>query len=212
MLKTTLYNMSGEKVGEIELPEMIFGVPMNSDLVHFAAVVQAANGRQVLAHAKDRGEVSGGGKKPWKQKGAGRSRHGSSRSPIWRHGGVTFGPTKERNFEKKINKKMKQSAVLMMLSSKAADKELIVLERLAISEPKTRLMADLLKKLPIGGKKTLVALPAKDENVQLAAKNLPNVKTIMVGDANVGDLLNYKYLLMPQEAIGALEKRLQPIT
>lgn len=209
MLTTTLYNMKGEKVGEIELPEKIFGVPVNPDLVHFAAVVQSANGRQVLAHAKDRGEVSGGGKKPWKQKGSGRSRHGSSRSPIWRHGGVTFGPTKERNFGKKINKKMKQNAVSMMLSSKVADKELIVLDQFALSEPKTRLMADLLKKLPINGKSTLVALPARDKNILLAAKNLPAVKTVMVNDVNVGDLLGYKYLLIPKKAIEAFEKRIK---
>ncbi|OGD38498.1 50S ribosomal protein L4 [Candidatus Azambacteria bacterium RIFCSPLOWO2_02_FULL_46_11] len=209
MLTTTLYNMKGEKVGEIELPEKIFGVPVNPDMVHFAAVVQSANGRQVLAHTKDRGEVSGGGKKPWKQKGSGRSRHGSTRSPIWRHGGVTFGPTKERNFGKKINKKMKQNAVSMMLSSKAADKELIVLDQFAFPEPKTRLMADLLKKLPINGKSTLVALPARDKNILLAAKNLPSVKTVMINDVNVGDLLGYKYLLMPKEAIEALEKRIK---
>lgn len=209
MLTTTLYNMNGEKVGEIELPEKIFGVPVNPDLVHFAAVVQSANGRQVLAHTKDRGEVSGGGKKPWKQKGSGRSRHGSSRSPIWRHGGVTFGPTKERNFGKKINKKMKQNAVSMMLSSKVADKELIVLDQFALPEPKTRLMAELLKKLPINGKSTLVALSARDKNILLAAKNLPSVKTVMVNDVNVGDLLGYKYLLMPKEAIEALEKRIK---
>lgn len=209
MLTTTLYNMKGEKVGEIELPEKIFGVPVNPDLVHFAAVVQSANGRQVLAHAKDRGEVSGGGKKPWKQKGSGRSRHGSSRSPIWRHGGVTFGPTKERNFGKKINKKMKQNAVSMMLSSKVADKELIVLDQFALSEPKTRLMADLLKKLPINGKSTLVALPARDKNILLAVKNLPAVKTVMVNDVNVGDLLGYKYLLIPKKAIEAFEKRIK---
>lgn len=209
MLTTTLYNMKGEKVGEIELPEKIFGVPVNPDLVHFAAVVQSANGRQVLAHAKDRGEVSGGGKKPWKQKGSGRARHGSSRSPIWRHGGVTFGPTKERNFGKKINKKMKQNAVSMMLSSKVADKELIVLDQFALSEPKTRLMADLLKKLPINGKSTLVALPARDKNILLAAKNLPAVKTVMVNDVNVGDLLGYKYLLIPKKAIEAFEKRIK---
>ena len=178
-------------------------------MVHFAAVVQSANGRQVLAHTKDRGEVSGGGKKPWKQKGSGRSRHGSTRSPIWRHGGVTFGPTKERNFGKKINKKMKQNAVSMMLSSKAADKELIVLDQFAFPEPKTRLMADLLKKLPINGKSTLVALPARDKNILLAAKNLPSVKTVMINDVNVGDLLGYKYLLMPKEAIEALEKRIK---
>jgi len=125
-----VYNQQGEKVGQVDLPAELFGVPLNRDLVHQVVVTQMANSRQVLAHTKDRSEVRGGGAKPWRQKGTGRARHGSIRSPIWVGGGVAFGPTKERVFAKKINKKMKRQALFMVLSSKVKDKEIVLLDKI----------------------------------------------------------------------------------
>jgi len=137
-IKAKIYNQQAEVVEEMELNPKIFDVPTNSALIHQALVAQMANMRQVLAHTKGRGEVRGGGRKPWRQKGTGRARHGSIRSPIWRGGGVTFGPTKDRNFKKDINKKMKRKALLMALSDKASNKKLVILDKLAIGEFKTK--------------------------------------------------------------------------
>src|SRR3989338_14679 len=133
-----IFSMAGKKVGSIALPESIFGAPWRSDLVHQVTTGMQANLRQNRAHTKDRAEVSGGGKKPWKQKGTGQARHGSSRSPIWRHGGITFGPRAERNYSEKINKKMRISALLSVLSQKAKDGEIILVDQLAFAGPKTK--------------------------------------------------------------------------
>ena len=138
MLKVLTYTQNGKESGKAELPSEIFDVKMNSDLVHQVVIAQMSNQRQVIAHTKDKSEVRGGGKKPWKQKGTGRARHGSIRSPIWKGGGVTFGPTKDRNFKKKINKKMRRKALFMVLSSKVKDKEMIILDELKIEKPKTK--------------------------------------------------------------------------
>src|SRR3989338_11110629 len=141
-----LYNQKAENIGKVDLPDKIFNLAMNNDLVHQVVTSQASNKRQVIAHAKGRGEVRGGGKKPWKQKGTGRARHASIRSPIWRSGGVTGGPTKERNFKKDINKKMMQKALKVALSSKARDGQLFILDALTIEKPKTKEMAVVMKK------------------------------------------------------------------
>jgi len=137
-IKLNVYNQQSELIGEMDLNPKIFNVKANPALVHQAVVAQMANERQVLAHTKGRGEVRGGGRKPWQQKGTGRARHGSIRSPIWRGGGVTFGPTKERNFKQKINQKMKQKALLAVLSDKVANKKLVVLDKLELTEYKTK--------------------------------------------------------------------------
>jgi len=142
-----IYNQEAEPVGEIKLSDKVFGVKVNESLVHQAMVTQMANQRQVLAHTKDRSEVRGGGRKPWRQKGTGRARAGSIRSPIWIGGGVTFGPRKERNFKKKINQKMKQKAILMVLSDKVANNNLMILDKLEMKEFKTKMFAEMLKKL-----------------------------------------------------------------
>ena len=136
-MKTDLYNQAGEIINQVELPDQVFGLKINSDLLYQAVMAQLGNSRQVLAHTKGRSEVRGGGKKPWRQKGTGRARHGSIRSPIWKGGGVTFGPTKERNFSKTINKKMKRKALFMALSSKVTDQQLMVFDHLSIEKPKT---------------------------------------------------------------------------
>lgn len=210
-MKVKVYNQEGKEVEELELPEEVFGLKLNKDLIHQAVVAQMANSRDVIAHAKDRSEVRGGGKKPWRQKGTGRARHGSIRSPIWRGGGVTFGPTKERNFSKKINKKMRQKALLMVLSSKVKDSELVVLNDLKLSSPKTKEMADIMKNLEKARKdikrSSLVALVKKDENIIKAIKNIPKMGAIGITSLNVVDILKYKYLIMTKEGVNELKAK-----
>ena len=209
-MKITVYNQEGKETGQVLLPEEIFNIKMNSDLVHQVAVSQMANKRQVIAHTKDRGEVRGGGKKPWRQKGTGRARHGSIRSPLWKGGGVTFGPTKERVFSKKIPKKMRRKALLMVLSSKAND-ELIILDNLKIKDAKTKLMGKVLQDLSAKFKDlqkttTLLALPGKNDAVIRAAKNISKIHTIEARELNVLNLLSSKYLLIPEESIEVIKK------
>jgi len=206
-MKVDIYNQNGEKAGKTELPDEIFGVEIQADLLHQAVVAQMGNMRQVIAHAKDRSEVRGGGRKPWRQKGTGRARHGSRRSPIWTGGGVTFGPTKYRNFKKKINNKMKQKAILMALSGKVNDKELIVLDKVEISAPKTKEMALVVDKVVPGVSTVLLMLPERNETIQRASRNIPDFKVINVGNINVLDPVNHKYLLITQETIEALKKK-----
>ena len=200
------YDQNGKEVGNTRLPSEIFDVKMNPDLLHQVVVSQMANRRRVIAHTKDRGEVRGGGKKPWRQKGTGRARHGSIRSPLWRGGGVTFGPRKERVFKKDIPKKMRRKALFMVLSEKAKNNLLVVLEKLAVSQPKTKSMAEILKKMPSKGKSTLIVLPAMEKNIILAARNLPKIQTIQAKDLSPLDLLNFKYLLMPKDSIKVIKE------
>ena len=209
-MKVNVYNQNGEETGTALLPKEIFDVKMNPDLVYQVVVSQMANRRKVLAHTKNRGEVKGGGKKPWRQKGTGRARHASIRSPLWRHGGITFGPTKEKVFKKQIPKKMKRLALFMVLSEKVKNNLLILLDKLKIEQSKTKLMAQIIENLKstphqnlVGGKKgsILIVLPELDKNIILAARNLPDVKTIQAKDLNCLDLLSLKYLIMPKEAV-----------
>lgn len=199
------YDQQGKELGQTRLPAEVFGIEMNQDLVHQVVLSQMANRRQVSAHTKGRGEVSGGGKKPWRQKGTGRARHGSTRSPIWRKGGVVFGPTKERIFKQKVNKKMRRKALLMILSQKAKNNFLVLLDKLEIENAKTKLMKGILDKLPLKGS-CLIALPAINKNVILSSRNLPNIETVQAKDLNVLDLLNFKYLLMPKESMKAIQE------
>jgi len=212
-IKVNVYDQSGEKRGEEELPSDIFGVSLKEGLVKQAVVAQMANARQVLAHTKDRSEVRGGGRKPWRQKGTGRARHGSIRSPLWIGGGVTFGPTKERNFSQKINKKMKKKALFMCFSDKVASGRFILLEKIELPEAKTKEMAKFinnlklkvynLKKEELETKKgsTLIVLSKGNSDLIRAAKNFPNLKTIRVDNLNIIDVLKYNYLLMPKESV-----------
>ncbi|MCD6148803.1 50S ribosomal protein L4 [bacterium] len=205
-MKLPAYNQNGEKIEEIELPDEIFNVRFNPDLVHQVVVSQMANRRKVIAHTKDRGEVSGGGRKPWRQKGLGRARHGSIRSPLWRHGGITFGPRKEKVFKKKIPKKMKRKALFMVLSEKARNNCLILLDNLNIKEPKTKLAREVLKKLSINNQSALVALPSVDKNLILSLNNLPNVQSIQAKDITALDLLSFKYLIMLKDSIKVIKE------
>lgn len=215
-MKFPLYNQKGEGIGEIELPEGVFGVKINRDLIYQAAVTQIANRRFNVAHTKDRGEVRGGGKKPWRQKGTGRARHGSTRSPIWAGGGITFGPRNTQNFSKKINKKMKRAALFMGLSSKAKDGQMVVIDKLEVKEGKTKELVGTLKALEQKtspkhtGKKfdlnALVVMPKKEELAKRSAYNIKQVKTILADSLNIVDLLSYKYLIIPQESIDIIKK------
>jgi len=205
-MKIVVYNQEGKEVGTSLLPKEIFDLEINPNLIHQVIVCQMANRREVIAHTKGRGEVRGGGKKPWRQKGTGRARVGSIRSPLWRGGGVTFGPTKERVFKKKIPKKMRKLALFMVLSSKVKNNLLIVFEGLKLKEPKTKFLVKLIEnwKSRIKNFKkgsSLIILPAYDKKIILAARNIPDIATIQAKDLNALDLLSFKYLLMPKEAI-----------
>ena len=206
-----LYNQEGQNVGTVNLPEKIFGLKMNQDLLHQVVTSQMSNKRQVIAHAKGRGEVRGGGKKPWKQKGTGRARHASIRSPIWKGGGATFGPTKERNFKKKLNKKMVRKALFIALSSKAKDNQLFMIDGMKLQNPKTKEMAGVFKNFSgLLGKKpnVLLVMPVGDDNVKKASKNLQYLFAVDVKDLNPLEVLAHKQLLFTKDSIGVLEKKL----
>ncbi|MFH1938230.1 MAG: 50S ribosomal protein L4 [Patescibacteria group bacterium] len=210
-MKISIYNQKGEEIEKADLPAKIFEVEMNKDLVHQAVVAQMSNTRKVIAHTKDRSERRGGGRKPWRQKGTGRARHGSIRSPIWRGGGVTFGPTKEKVYTKKINKKMKTKALFMVLSSKVKDKQLILLDKIELTEAKTKQMVEVIKNLKNKVKKDLdksilIVLPSSNQDIVRASKNIPKVKIIRADSLNVLDVLTYKNLLVLQGSIKVIEK------
>lgn len=200
-MKTIVYNQKGEEEGTTLLPKEIFEVKMNPDLVHQVVVSQMANRRRIIAKTKTRAEVRGGGRKPWQQKGTGRARAGSIRSPIWRGGGKTFGPTTEKVFKKKIPKKMKRKALFMTLSAKVKNNLILVLDSLKIEKPKTKLITEILNKLFLKKGSGLIVLAKKDNNIIKAARNIQKVDTIQAKDLNALDLLSYKYLVIPKEAI-----------
>jgi len=205
-MKASVYNQKGEEVGTTLLPKEIFSLKVNPDLIHQVVVSQMANRRKGIAHAKVRSEVRGGGRKPWRQKGTGRARAGSIRSPLWRGGGVTFGPTKERVFKKKINKKMRKIAFFMVLSAKAKNNLLLILDKLSLPEAKTKLMTKILEKLPSQKGSCLIALPQVDKIIIRVTRNIPNAQTIEARNLNVLDLLSFKYLIMPKETIKVIKE------
>ncbi|MBI5742273.1 MAG: 50S ribosomal protein L4 [Candidatus Niyogibacteria bacterium] len=212
-MKSVIYNQNGKKSGEIELADKVFGVKWNSDLVHQVVTALRANSRSVIAHAKGRGEVSGGGKKPWKQKGTGRARHGSIRSPIWVGGGVSHGPNKEKNYEQKIGRSMKQKAFATILSRKLHDGEVLFLEDLKVDAPKTKEAVKILgglrkiesfEKLGLKGGKALVVFAAKEDTAIRALRNLPFVGVLGAKQMNVLDVASSKFLILPQSAVEAI--------
>ena len=204
-MKYSVYNQEGKELEAITLPKDIFDIKFNADLVHQIAVSLSGNKRQVSAHTKNRGEVSGGGRKPWRQKGTGRARHGSIRSPLWKGGGITFGPRNERDFEREVPKKMRRKALFMVLSQKAKEKELVVLDKIE-SEGKTKEMAKSLGKLPCKDQSTLIALPDYDKKIFLSARNINKTSIDDARNLNVLELLNHKYLLLTKESIKTIEK------
>lgn len=204
-MKYPVYNIEGKETDSVLLPEDIFEVEMNDDLVHQVMVLQSSNRRQNTADTKDRAETRGGGKKPWRQKGTGRARHGSSRSPIWKGGGVTFGPTDERNYKKKINKKTKKKALYMVLSSKAKNRSLYIIDSFDSIVPKTKEMAKVLKNLKIE-KSVIVAPLSNNETVFRACRNIPGVLIMPILDLNVLDLLSFKDLILTKDGIKNIKK------
>lgn len=210
-MSIAVYNQKGEKVEDIELPKEIFDVKLNSDLVRQVAVSQMSNRRERIAHTKNRGEVRGGGRKPWPQKHTGRARHGSIRSPLWRHGGITFGPRSEINFKKKIPTKMRRKALFMVISAKARNDFLIILDKLKLDAPKTKLMAQVIGELKAKIENfkrgsILIALPGLDKNLILATRNLPNARVLQAKDLNTLDLLSYKYIITPKDSIKVIQE------
>ncbi len=199
-MKISVYNKKGKTEKKLDLPEDIFELNLNSDLIYQVVTSQQANRRQNSAHTKDRSEKRGGGRKPWRQKGTGRARHGSKRSPIWKGGGVTFGPRNERNYKKKINKKEKRKALFMALGAKKENDLLIVIEDLNIKEPKTKELS-FLNKLPCKKESTLIAAGKVNENLLLSARNIPNLKIMEARNLNALDLLSYKYLILSKDSI-----------
>ncbi len=204
-MKIAVYNIEGKKVGDALLPKDIFDVKMNPDLVHQVVVSQMSNRRQGSAHTKDRSEVRGGGKKPWRQKGTGRARAGSSRSPIWKGGGVTHGPRNEKNYKKDIPAKIRRKAMFMVLSEKAQQNLLVVLDNLSLDKIKTSQMAKILNNLPCKDN-CLIATPANDQKVFLSARNIPKINTTEARNLNVLDLMSRKYLLMTKETIDVIKE------
>lgn len=207
MPKLKVYNAQGKSNEEIDVSDAVFGVPVNQTLVHQVYVALQANAREPWADTKSKGEVRGGGKKPWRQKGTGRARHGSIRSPLWRGGGVIFGPRTLRNYEQKVNKKMNRQAVRMCLSGKVQDEAFVVVDIMPTTG-KTRDFATMRNVLPGAGHSTLVITNAADTIVGLSVRNVADVLLRSANDVNVVDLLHHKYVIATKEALTVLQKRL----
>jgi len=206
MAEAKVYNLEGKEIESLKLADSVFGLSKNDDLVHQVFVSLSANQRQVLADTKNRGERSGSGIKPWRQKGTGRARVGSLRTPTWRGGGVAFGPTNDRNFKKKINRKMNAKAIATVLSGKLKDEELVILEKMELAEKKTKQMASVLKRFELKGR-TLMAFADGEKEVMLSSRNLKKVSNISVKQLNVWDMLNNKNLILSKESVKFLEEK-----
>ena len=204
MPKVDVYDIKGKKVSDVELAEAIFGIEPNEAIVHSVLVNYLANQRQGTQSTKTRAEVSGGGKKPWRQKGTGRARQGSIRAPQWVKGGIALGP-KPRSYKYTVNKKERRLAIKSLLSSKVLEKELTVVDKLELAEIKTKTMVKALADLKVEGK-TLIVLPENNKNVLMSARNIEGVKTITLNNINVFDLLKYNNLVLPLETVKKIEE------
>lgn len=209
-MKVNVYNQKGEAVGEVELNSKIFEVKANKHLLAEAVRIQMSNARQSAAHTKTRGEVRGGGKKPWKQKGTGRARVGSIRSPIWRHGGITFGPRSTRNWTLSINKKVKKAALFMGLSDKAADKKFIVIDKLDLPTIKTKVMVEMLNALKKSvkqlGRKNLFVLPKADNVIVKSIRNIAGITYVLANSLNLVDVLKADSIIVLKDSLPVIEK------
>ncbi|MFA5991226.1 MAG: 50S ribosomal protein L4 [Candidatus Doudnabacteria bacterium] len=209
-MKVNLYNQKGEVIGDVELNSKIFDVKPNAHLLAEAVRIHQANSRQGSSHTKNRGEVSGGGKKPWKQKGTGRARVGSTRSPIWRHGGITFGPRSNRNWELKINKKAKSQALFMTLTDKVKENQFIVVDQIALTEPKTKelvkVFADLHKGIKTLGKKQMLITPKKDDKLARSSRNLKSITSVLANSLNLVDVLKANSIIILKDSLPVVEK------
>lgn len=202
-MQVTVLNIQGEVVGEAELRDEVFGVEPNVPVMHQALVRQLANARLGTHKTKKRGEVSGGGRKPWRQKGTGRARQGSTRAPQWRGGGAVFGP-QPRSYRQKMPRKMRHLACRSALSVKAQDGQIVLLDELQMEAPKTREMLGILDRLAVDSS-ALILLPQRNENVEKSVRNIPDVKIVRASYLNVRDLLNYDYLVMPLSSLEVIE-------
>lgn len=212
-MKTDVYNLKGKKVETMDLPESVFGLEWKPDFIHQVVESSRSNRRRGTAKAKGRGEVSGGGKKPWRQKGTGRARHGSIRSPIWVGGGVTHGPLSEKNYGRKINKKAKKKALFMVLAKKNSDGEMLVADEIALAEGKTKAAKSVLENLSrikgfdsLNKKGVKIIISPKDKKTLLSFRNLSGVKTMEARNMNALDALSSKYLIIGRDDLLALVK------
>ena len=203
MANVSVFNMEGNEVGSMELNDAVFGVEVNEHLVHMAVVQQLANNRQGTQKAKTRSEVSGGGRKPWRQKGTGHARQGSTRAPQWTGGGVVFAPT-PRDYSLKMNKKERRAALKSVLTSKVQENKLVVLEDLKLDEIKTKAMQNVLNNLNVSN--AMVVLADNDQNVVLSARNIPDVITALPSTINVYDVLKYNTLILTKASAAAIEE------
>lgn len=207
----SVYNMDGKVVSEREVSSAVFGIAVNPQIVHFASVVQQANKRTVLASTKGRGEVRGGGKKPWRQKGTGRARHGSIRSPLWKGGGVVFGPRTDRNYSMKINKKVKKQALTMVLSQRFSEGRIVLVDEFAVPSAKTKHACEILKKLPLPdfskGKKVGIITVPHSTAVSRSLRNVPTVRLLSASSLNVNDLLYTPTVVIPLASVDLIEKQ-----
>ena len=203
MANVSVYNIEGKEVGSIELNDAVFGVEVNEHLVHMAVVNQLANNRQGTQSAKTRSEVSGGGRKPWRQKGTGHARQGSTRAPQWTGGGIVFAP-KPRDYSFKMNKKEKRLALLSALSSKVADNKIVVLDAFNLDEVKTKKFAEVMSNLKVD--KALVVIEGENKNVVLSGRNIPTVKVSATNEINTYDVLKYETLVVTKAAVEKLEE------
>ncbi|MBI5466885.1 MAG: 50S ribosomal protein L4 [Candidatus Kerfeldbacteria bacterium] len=206
MSSIKVYNQQAQPVGDVELDAKVFGLKPNRGLIEQAIVTILANRRPVLAHTKTKGEVRGGGRKPWRQKGTGRARHGSIRSPQWKGGGIIHGPRKNRNYAMKMNVVAKRKALLMSLSDKAQAERIMVLDVYDAAKPKTKDFALFLSKLPIKGKTSLVIAPATNMNLIRSGRNIPGVSIIRADSLNVYDVVNAQRLLVLKDALPVITK------
>ena len=204
MPKVDVYDIKGKKVSDIELADSVFGIEPNENIVHSVLVNYLANQRQGTQSTKTRAEVSGGGKKPWRQKGTGRARQGSIRAPQWIKGGIALGP-KPRSYKYTVNKKEKRLAIKSVLSSKVLEKELTVVDKLEVKEIKTKTMVKALADMKVEGK-TLIILPENNKNVLMSSRNIEGVKTIVANNINIFDLLKYTNLILPVDTVKKLEE------
>ena len=200
-VQLTKHTQQGKSDGSVSVPENIFGLELNKPLLHWVYKIKSGNMHGPWAHTKDRSEVRGGGRKPWRQKGLGRARHGSIRSPIWVGGGVTFGPRNTNNYNRKVNKKVNVKAILTALSSKAKDGDLFVVDSLNFEEPKTKFGMDLLQKLKLEGTSVLIYGVTGEENFARAFRNIPRVKTRAISRMGIVDLLNNQRCIISKKAL-----------
>lgn len=211
MAKISVYNVKGEEVEKLEIASSVFDVPSNNTLIHQVYVALMANIRGVYAHTKTRSEVAGSGKKPWKQKGTGRARVGSVRTPVWRKGGIVFGPRNTRNFVLKVNQKMRRKALITALSEKIRDGKVIVLDSFSYPEKKTKFVAQTLQDLKLTNKSIIMGLSVAEKAFEKASQNIPRLNNILADNINVADLLNNQYFVLSKESLQALERKFLPI-